>query len=64
MSPRRNEAISGASGESGLNEDWSGRTGKEQFGEAGATQRFKGQWGEMQTILNQSVGPILENSEQ
>jgi hypothetical protein len=47
-----------------MNEGWSGRAGMEQIGEAGATKRFKGQWGEMETILNQSVGPILENSEQ
>lgn len=58
------EAIYGASVDSGLNEDWSGRAGMEQFGEPGATQRFKDQWGEMQSILNQSVGPILENSDQ
>lgn len=58
------EAIYRASVDSGIDGEWKGRAGMEQFGEPGASERFQNQWRELQNALAGDVGTILENPAQ
>lgn len=58
------DVIYDAAVQSGMQRDWDGRAGMEQFAQPGATDRFKEQWAATQQIVNSNLGAVFDNPAQ